>query len=84
MEYELAAALAAFGIVTHSSDAKVQADRVLLVQLSRGNAYLNLLSIGGPAKEVPPLPGKIDGPVAGGLATHGRFEGSTSPPSTVE
>jgi len=60
MEYELAAALAAFGI------------------LSRGNAYLDLLSIGGPTKFVPPLPGKIDGPVTGGIATHGRFEGDVS------
>jgi len=60
MEYELAAALAAFGM------------------LARGNAYLDLLSIGGPTSGVPPLPGKIDGPVAGGIATHGRFEGDVS------
>jgi len=46
--------------------------------LSRGNAYLDLLSIGGPTKGVPPLPGNIDGPVAGGIATHGRFEGDVS------
>lgn len=60
MEYELAAALAAFGM------------------LARGNAFLDLLSIGGPSPNVPPLPGKIDGPVAGGIATHGRFEGDVS------
>jgi hypothetical protein len=33
------------------------------------------MSIGGPTPLVPPLPGKIDGPIAKGIATHGRFEG---------
>jgi len=46
--------------------------------LARGNAFIDLLSIGGPVPEIPALPGKIDGPVAGGLATHGRFEGDVS------
>lgn len=46
--------------------------------LSRGNAFVNLLSIGLPTPLVPPLPGKIDGPEALGLATHGRFEGDVS------
>lgn len=44
-------------------------------QLARGNAFIDRMSIGGPSPLVPPLPGKIDGPVAGGIATHGRFEG---------
>jgi len=46
--------------------------------LARGNAFLDQLSIGGPSPHVPPLPGQIDGPVAGGIATHGRFEGDVS------
>jgi len=29
------------------------------------------------------LPGKIDGPVAGGIATHGRFEGKVASLFTV-
>jgi hypothetical protein len=37
-----------------------------------------MVSIGHPSDKVPPLPGCIDGPVAGGLATHGRFEGDVS------
>jgi hypothetical protein len=45
-------------------------------QLSRGNAYLDLLSFGGPSLHVPPLPGKIDSPVAGGIATRDHFEGT--------
>lgn len=46
--------------------------------LARGNANLALLSIGHPSADVPPLPGCIDGPEAGGLAKHGRFEGDVS------
>jgi len=60
MEYTLASALAAFGI------------------LARGNAYVDLLSIGLPTPLVPPLPDNLDGPQALGLATHGRFEGDVS------
>jgi hypothetical protein len=46
--------------------------------MARGNANTAMLSIGFPSEKVPPLPGCIDGPVAGGLATHGRFEGDVS------
>jgi hypothetical protein len=37
-----------------------------------------MLFIGGPSIRIPPLPGYIDDPVAGGIATHGRFEGDVS------
>lgn len=37
---------------------------------------MNKLSIGGVSALVPPLPGSIDGPEVGGIAKHGRFEGS--------
>jgi len=46
--------------------------------LARGNANIDMLSIGHPSVEVPPLPGCIDGSEAGGLAKHGRFEGDVS------
>ena len=46
--------------------------------LARGNANIDMLSIGHPSIDVPPLPGCIDGPEAGGLAKHGRFEGDVS------
>ncbi|KZT41685.1 Cloroperoxidase [Sistotremastrum suecicum HHB10207 ss-3] len=49
-----------------------------LAILARGNAFINLVSIGGVSDQVPPLPGKIDGPTAGGLSKHGRFEGDVS------
>ncbi|KZS94788.1 Cloroperoxidase [Sistotremastrum niveocremeum HHB9708] len=49
-----------------------------LAILARGNAFINLVSLGGESDLVPPLPGKIDGPTAGGLAKHGRFEGDVS------
>jgi hypothetical protein len=77
MEYQLAAALAAFGIVIilRSPQSINESDDVR--QLARGNAYLDLLSIGGQTPLVPPLPGEIDGPVAGGIAKHGRFEGQS-------
>ncbi|KAJ7270079.1 Chloroperoxidase [Mycena haematopus] len=46
--------------------------------LTRGNPFIDKLSIGGASSLVPPLPGKIDGPVTGGIAKHGRFEGDAS------
>jgi len=46
--------------------------------LTRGNPFINKLSIGGVSPFVPPLPGKIDGPETGGIAKHGRFEGDAS------
>ncbi|KZT41007.1 Cloroperoxidase [Sistotremastrum suecicum HHB10207 ss-3] len=47
--------------------------------LARGNAFEDLLSIGGEDHRVPPLPGQIDGPGRpGGIAKHGRFEGDVS------
>ncbi|KAJ7935207.1 Chloroperoxidase [Mycena leptocephala] len=46
--------------------------------LTRGNPFANKISIGGASPLVPPLPGKIDGPVTGGIAKHGRFEGDAS------
>ncbi|KZS94784.1 Cloroperoxidase [Sistotremastrum niveocremeum HHB9708] len=49
-----------------------------LAILGRGNAFINQVSIGGVSELVPPLPGKIDGKTAGGLAKHGRFEGDVS------
>jgi hypothetical protein len=47
----------------------------LISQLTRGNAFVNRLSIGGESKEAPALPDNIDKEVPGGLAKHGRFEG---------
>ncbi|KAJ6574393.1 Chloroperoxidase [Mycena capillaripes] len=46
--------------------------------LTRGNPFVDKVSIGGESPLVPPLPGKIDGPVTGGIAKHGRFEGDAS------
>ncbi|KZT33639.1 Cloroperoxidase [Sistotremastrum suecicum HHB10207 ss-3] len=47
--------------------------------LARGNAFLDLVSIGGVSPLIPVLPGAIDGPKPpGGIATHGRFEGDVS------
>lgn len=45
-------------------------------QLARGNPYIGKLSIAHDASDIPPPPGKFDGPVAGGIAKHGRFEGT--------
>ncbi|KAJ7815040.1 Chloroperoxidase [Mycena olivaceomarginata] len=46
--------------------------------LTRGNPFIDKLSIGGASSLAPPLPGNIDGPVTGGIAKHGRFEGDAS------
>jgi hypothetical protein len=54
---------------------KIFSFSLTIEQLARGNAFIGKLSIGGVSDKIPPLPGKIDGPVAGGIAKHGRFEG---------
>ncbi|KAF7351023.1 Cloroperoxidase [Mycena sanguinolenta] len=46
--------------------------------LTRGNSFIDQVSIGGVSPLIPPLPGEIDGPVTGGIAKHGRFEGDAS------
>ncbi|KAJ7801768.1 hypothetical protein B0H14DRAFT_2894540 [Mycena olivaceomarginata] len=47
-------------------------------KLTRGNPFVNKVSIGGVSPLVPPLPGQIDGPVTQGIAKHGRVEGDGS------
>ncbi|KAJ7270406.1 Chloroperoxidase [Mycena rebaudengoi] len=46
--------------------------------LTRGNPFVNKISIGGVSPFVPPLPGQIDGPQTQGIAKHGRVEGDAS------
>ncbi|KAJ7280838.1 Chloroperoxidase [Mycena rebaudengoi] len=46
--------------------------------LTRGNPFVNKISIGGVSPFVPPLPGQIDGPETQGIAKHGRVEGDGS------
>ncbi|KAJ7127271.1 Chloroperoxidase [Mycena crocata] len=46
--------------------------------LTRGNPFVNKISIGGISPLVPPLPFKIDGPETQGIAKHGRVEGDAS------
>ncbi|KAJ6598139.1 Chloroperoxidase [Mycena vulgaris] len=46
--------------------------------LTRGNPFVNKISIGGVSPFVPPLPGQIDGPATQGIAKHGRVEGDAS------
>ncbi|KAJ7446751.1 hypothetical protein FB451DRAFT_1291392 [Mycena latifolia] len=59
-------------------DLNLAADMIANNMLTRGNMFVNKLSIGGVSPLVPPLPGQIDGPVTGGIAKHGRFEGDAS------
>jgi hypothetical protein len=44
-------------------------------KLTRGNPFVNKISIGGVSPLVSPLPGEIDGPETQGIAKHGRVEG---------
>ncbi|KAJ7261563.1 hypothetical protein C8J57DRAFT_1336514 [Mycena rebaudengoi] len=46
--------------------------------LTRGNMFINKVSIGGVSPLVPPLPFELDGPVTGGLSKYGRLEGDAS------
>ncbi|KAJ6550806.1 Chloroperoxidase [Mycena vulgaris] len=50
----------------------------LVRMLTRGNPFVNKISIGGVSPFVPPLPGQIDGPVTQGISKHGRVEGDAS------
>ncbi|KAJ7282237.1 hypothetical protein C8J57DRAFT_1218468 [Mycena rebaudengoi] len=50
----------------------------LVPRLTRGNPFVNKVSIGRVSPFVPPLPGKIDGPETQGIAKHGRVEGDAS------
>jgi Peroxidase, family 2 len=59
-------------------EANFSAFVVSFATMARGNPNIAMLSIGFESDRVPPLPGCIDGPVAGGLAMHGRFEGDVS------
>jgi len=54
------------------------ANMAAINMLTRGNPFVNKISVGGVSPLVPPLPGKIDGPETGGIAKHGRFEGDAS------
>ncbi|KAJ7072768.1 Chloroperoxidase [Mycena amicta] len=54
------------------------ANMVATNMLTRGNPFVNKISIGGVSPLVPPLPGKIDGAETKGIAQHGRVEGDAS------
>ncbi|KAJ6580365.1 hypothetical protein DFH09DRAFT_1440715 [Mycena vulgaris] len=59
-------------------DRDFASDMAALNLLTRGNPFVNKISIGGVSPFVPPLPGQIDGPETQGLAKHGRVEGDAS------
>ncbi|KAJ7362952.1 Chloroperoxidase [Mycena albidolilacea] len=46
--------------------------------LTRGNPFVDKISIGGVSPLIPPLPGQIDGPETQGITKHGRVEGDAS------
>ncbi|KAJ7114656.1 Chloroperoxidase [Mycena crocata] len=59
-------------------DRDVASGMAALNILTRGNPFVNKISIGGVSPLVPPLPFKIDGSVTQGIAKHGRVEGDAS------
>ncbi|KAF7333779.1 Cloroperoxidase [Mycena venus] len=59
-------------------DPKMASGMAAMNILTRGNPFVNKVSIGGVSPLVPPLPGQIDGPVTQGIAKHGRVEGDAS------
>ncbi|KAJ7870799.1 Chloroperoxidase [Mycena olivaceomarginata] len=59
-------------------DRDVASGMAALNLLTRGNPFVNKISIGGVSPFVPPLPGQIDGPETQGIAKHGRVEGDAS------
>ncbi|KAJ7874621.1 hypothetical protein B0H13DRAFT_2348460 [Mycena leptocephala] len=59
-------------------DRDMGANMAALNLLTRGNPFLNKISVGGISPFVPPLPFKIDGPQTQGIAKHGRVEGDGS------
>ncbi|KAJ7609771.1 Chloroperoxidase [Mycena polygramma] len=61
-----------------NTDRDMSSGLAALNMLTRGNIFVNKISIGGISPLVPPLPGQIDGPVTQGIAAHGRVEGDAS------
>ncbi|KAJ6517500.1 hypothetical protein C8R47DRAFT_1255140 [Mycena vitilis] len=59
-------------------DRDISSGMAALNILTRGNPFVNKISIGGISPLVPPLPNKIDGPETQGIAKHGRVEGDAS------
>ncbi|KAF7359639.1 Cloroperoxidase [Mycena venus] len=59
-------------------DRDMAAGMAALNILTRGNPFVNKISIGLVSPLVPPLPGQIDGPETQGIAKHGRVEGDGS------
>ncbi|KAJ7477508.1 Chloroperoxidase [Mycena latifolia] len=59
-------------------DRDMSSNMAAINMLTRGNPFVNKISIGGVSPFVPPLPGQIDGPETQGIAKHGRVEGDAS------
>ncbi|KAJ7917727.1 Chloroperoxidase [Mycena leptocephala] len=59
-------------------DRDMSSNMAAINMLTRGNPFVNKISIGGVSALVPPLPGQIDGPETQGIAKHGRVEGDGS------
>jgi hypothetical protein len=71
---DMASAMAANNMVRMSMFRRISSV-IYPRKLTRGNPFVNKISIGGVSSFVPPLPGQIDGPETQGIAKHGRVEG---------
>jgi hypothetical protein len=77
VEHDFAVFVVSFATVSHESRRHLAITLTnKLFQLARGNPYIGRISIVHEASDIPPPPNKIDGPTAGGIAKHGRFEGT--------
>ncbi|KAJ7232409.1 Chloroperoxidase [Mycena rebaudengoi] len=66
------------GMEAFNIDRDTIANMAAVNMITRGNPFVNKISIGGISPLVPPLPYKIDGPYTQGIQKHGRVEGDAS------
>ncbi|KAJ7231824.1 Chloroperoxidase [Mycena rebaudengoi] len=66
------------GVEAFNIDRDTIANMAAVNMITRGNPFVNKISIGGISPLVPPLPYKIDGPYTQGIQKHGRVEGDAS------
>ncbi|KAJ7231135.1 hypothetical protein C8J57DRAFT_1385614 [Mycena rebaudengoi] len=70
--------LANHGYIPRNGIASFEEITLGMMELTRGNMFINKVFIGGVSPLVPPLPFELDDPETGGLSKHGRLEGDAS------
>ncbi|KAJ7127464.1 hypothetical protein C8R43DRAFT_1134716 [Mycena crocata] len=78
IDRDMAAGMAALNLVRIVIASSITSLICMFWKLTRGNPFVNKISIGSVSSFVPPLPFEGDGPETQGIAKHGRVEGDAS------